>query len=71
MPIVERKELEPIAVMRIGAPATLGIPPMTDWMDDIKKVVVAETIIGGGFECDGRELWALDEEAARTFFSGR
>ena len=67
--IVERKELEPIAVMRIGAPATLGIPPMTDWMDDIRKVVVAEIIIGGGFECDGRELWALDEDAARTFFS--
>ncbi|PKM72185.1 MAG: hydantoinase subunit beta [Firmicutes bacterium HGW-Firmicutes-16] len=68
--IVERKELEPIAVMRIGAPATLGIPPMTDWMDDIKKIVVAETIICGGFECDGKELWPFDEDAARAFFAG-
>ncbi len=66
--IVERKELEKIAVLRIGAPSTLGIPPMVDWMDDIKKIVVAETIIGGGFEYDGKQLWELDEKAAREFF---
>ena len=66
--IVERKELENIAVLRIGAPSTLGIPPMVDWMDDIKKIVVAETIIGGGFEYDGKQLWELDEKAAREFF---
>ncbi len=67
--IVERKELEPIAVLRIGAPATLGIPPMGDWAEDIKKIVVAETIIGGGFEYDGKQLWELDENAARAFFT--
>lgn len=66
--IVERKGLEPVAVLRIGAPATLGIPPMVDWMDDIKQTVVAQTIIGGGFEYDGKQLWPLDEDAARTFF---
>ena len=66
--IVERKELEKIAVLRIGAPSTLGIPPMADWADDIKKIVVAETIIGGGFEYDGKQLWELDEDAARAFF---
>lgn len=68
--IVERKNLAPIAIMRIGAPATVGIPPMTDWADDIKKIVVAETIIGGGFEYDGKELTPLDEGAARAFFEG-
>ena len=66
--IVERKELEQIAVLRIGAPSTLGIPPMVDWMDDIKRIVVSETIIGGGFEYDGKQLWELDEKAAREFF---
>ena len=66
--IVERKGLEPVAVLRIGAPATLGIPPMVDWAEDIKKVVAAQAIIGGGFEYDGKELWPFDEDAARKFF---
>ena len=67
--IVERRNLAPIAVLRIGAPATVGIPPMTDWAEDIKKTVVAEAIIGGGCEHDGKELAPLDEEAARKFFA--
>lgn len=66
--IVERKNLAPIAVLRIGAPAAVGIPPMTDWAEDLKKIVVAEKMIGGGFEHDGKELAPLDEEAARAFF---
>ncbi|MDO4544552.1 MAG: hydantoinase/oxoprolinase family protein [Bacillota bacterium] len=66
--IVERKHLAPIAVLRIGAPATVGVPPMVDWQEDIKQVVVAETIVGGGFEHDGKVLAELDEEAIRMFF---
>ncbi len=66
--IVERKGLEPVALIRIGAPATLGIPPMVDWAEDIKGTVVMQTILGGGFEYDGKLLAELDEAAARTFF---
>lgn len=65
--IVERKNLAPIALIRIGAPAAMGIPPMTDWPEDIKNIVVAQTIIGGGFEYNGKELAPLDEAAARRF----
>ena len=43
--IVERKGLAPIAILRIGAPATVGIPPMVDWADDIAAVCVDSTII--------------------------
>ncbi|WP_139651978.1 hydantoinase/oxoprolinase N-terminal domain-containing protein [Raoultibacter phocaeensis] len=68
--IVERKGLAPIAVLRIGAPATVGIPPMVDWADDIRAVSVAETIIEGGFEYDGKRLAAFDEAACRAFFEG-
>ena len=57
--IVERKHLAPIAVVRIGAPATIGIPPMTDWQEDIRACVVASTIIRGGFEYDGKLLTEL------------
>lgn len=66
--IVERKHLEPIAILRIGAPATTAVQPMTDWMDDIKKVAIASTIVRGGYECDGRPITAFDENATRAFF---
>lgn len=66
--IVERKHLAPVAVLRIGAPATIGIPPMTDWAEDIKAVAAAQAIIGGGFEYDGREIAPLDEAAVKAFF---
>jgi len=66
--IVERKNLAPTALLRIGAPAAMGIPPMTDWPDDIKNIVVAQTIISGGFEHNGKDLAPLDEAAACRFF---
>jgi len=66
--IVERKHLAPIGILRIGAPATLGIPPMVDWEEDIQKVAVAAEIIQGGFEYDGKELAVFDEAAACKFF---
>lgn len=67
--IVERKHLEQIAVVRIGAPASVGIPPMVDWPADLQPIVLDTTIIGGGYEYDGKEIAPLDEDAARAFFS--
>lgn len=66
--IVERKHLAPIGILRIGAPATRGIPPMVDWSEDLKAIAVDTAIIGGGFEYDGKELAPFDEAAARMFF---
>ena len=66
--IVERRNLAPVGILRIGAPATLGILPMTDWAEDLRRVCVDYAIIGGGYEFDGRELAPLDEAAARAFF---
>lgn len=68
--IVERKGLAPIGILRIGAPASVGIPPMVDWADDIAAVAVDSAIIGGGFEYDGKRLAAFDEAACRAFFEG-
>lgn len=67
--IVERKNLASIGILRIGAPATTGIRPMVDWAEDIRKIAVGSTIIGGGFEYDGKELAPLDTEAAKAFFA--
>lgn len=66
--IVERKHLAKVGLIRIGAPATTGIPPMVDWPEDIQSVVEDYVVIRGGFEFDGKELAQLDTEAAREFF---
>lgn len=66
--IVERKGLAPIAVLRVGAPASVGIPPMVDWADDIAAVCVGKMIVEGGFEYDGKRLATFDEDACRAFF---
>lgn len=68
--IVERKNLAPIAILRVGAPASVGIPPMVDWADDIAATCVDSIIIRGGFEYDGTRLAEFDEAAARAFFEG-
>jgi N-methylhydantoinase A/oxoprolinase/acetone carboxylase beta subunit len=66
--IVERKRLSKIGVLRIGAPATLGIRPMVDWADGLRVIADKVEIIRGGFEYDGKELAPFDEGAARAFF---
>ena len=66
--IVERKNLAPIGILRIGAPASRGIPLMVDWAEDLKKIAVKTAIVGGGFEYDGRELAPFDVAAATAFF---
>lgn len=66
--IVERKNLAQIGILRIGAPATLGVPPMVDWEEDISKIAVGNRIIAGGSEYDGKEIAPFDEEAAKEFF---
>jgi N-methylhydantoinase A/oxoprolinase/acetone carboxylase beta subunit len=66
--IVERKNLSKIGVLRIGAPATLSVPPMIDWTDDLSAIAEETEIIGGGFEYDGKTLAPFDKEAAISFF---
>lgn len=67
--IVERKKLIDIALVRIGAPATLGLAPMIDWPSDLPYFVKAQYIAKGGYEYDGKEIAPLDEEELRTFFT--
>ena len=66
--IVERKHLAPIGILRIGAPATLSVPPMVDWEEDLSRIATGIAIIGGGSEYDGKELAAFDAKGAEDFF---
>ncbi len=65
--IVERKKLCKVGIIRIGSPATHSIEPMVDWPEDLRKTVSENYyIVKGGYEFDGREIIALDEEEIRS-----
>lgn len=66
--VLERRHLDRVAVIRIGAPATRSVRPLAGWPEDLRGVVSAgETIVGGGSELDGRELAPFDGAVLRRF----
>lgn len=65
--LVEARRLTPTAVLRIGLPATAGIPPMTDWPEALEGALPHEIFLcHGGSEVDGRPIVPLDEEELRS-----
>ncbi len=69
---VEAKHLCRVGVLRLGAPATLAIRPLTDWPATLKTAIHGHTeIISGGFNYDGRPISPLSRDdvvrAAREF----
>lgn len=68
--ILERRALGRVAVLRLGAPATTSVPPLSEWPDDLREVVAAGTaVIRGGHFVDGREIAPLDLDAVRRFLN--
>ncbi|TKI06560.1 hydantoinase/oxoprolinase N-terminal domain-containing protein [Martelella alba] len=64
--IVERKGLNSLAHFRLGAPATLAIPPMSDIPADLRALLSARLFtVDGGYEYDGALLASLDERRVR------
>ena len=64
--IVERKRLNKVAALRVGAPATTAISCMADWPDELKNAMrVRDFLVHGGNEFDGREISALSEDEIR------
>ncbi|PJF25790.1 MAG: hydantoinase subunit beta, partial [Phototrophicales bacterium] len=62
--VVERKHLQPTAVIRLGLPATVCLPPMVDFPDDLREAINGRYFLAhGGHEFDGREIspFAPDE----------
>ena len=61
--VIERRRLLEVAAIRIGLPATRGIPPLTDWPADLADTLGRHTfMLAGGHEFDGREIAPLDEK---------
>jgi N-methylhydantoinase A/oxoprolinase/acetone carboxylase beta subunit len=59
-----------VAVVRIGGPLTLAVPPLTTWPVDLRAAVSAgERVVGGGADYDGRAAAPLDEDALARFLA--
>ncbi len=69
---IQAQGLQKVAALRIGFPAARGIPPFSAWPERLRGAVFgAASMVGGGYEFDGRTIGPLDEmavlEAARSF----
>lgn len=61
---VQARDLNPVAAIRLGAPATLALPPFSGWPRSMRAAVEGmSAVIGGGNQFDGREITSLDETA--------
>ncbi len=59
--VVERRRLQPTAIVRLGLPATEALPPFVDWPDDLADVLGRHAYLcHGGYEFDGRVISPLD-----------
>ena len=65
--VVERQRLEPTACIRLGLPATVCLPPMVDWPDELRDVIGNHYYLAhGGHEFDGREISPFDPSEVRA-----
>ena len=66
--IIRRRDLDPIGILRLAAPASLAIRPGMAWPKDLHDTVIGRAaILRGGFEYDGEEISPLDEDGVRAF----
>jgi N-methylhydantoinase A/oxoprolinase/acetone carboxylase beta subunit len=64
--VVQRRDLVPVAAIRIGLPASASLPPFVDWPDDLARIVRGEVfMLEGGHEYDGRPLVPFDAAGMR------
>jgi N-methylhydantoinase A/oxoprolinase/acetone carboxylase beta subunit len=64
--VVQRRDLTPVAAIRIGLPASASLPPFVDWPEDLAALVRGEVfMLEGGHEYDGRPIVPFDAAAMR------
>lgn len=62
--VIERKALNPTAIIRACLPTGSGLPPKCDWPADISDALGDHTyMIGGGHLFNGKEIAPLDDIA--------
>lgn len=66
--LVERRKLAKVGVIRLGMPATSGLPPCCDWPADITAAVQPQwRLAQGGYEYDGRNLGTFNPDEIRGY----
>jgi N-methylhydantoinase A/oxoprolinase/acetone carboxylase beta subunit len=64
--IATRSGLTRVGVIRLGAPATLAVPPLATWPTDLREICLVESfILPGGHEYNGEEISPLDFDELR------
>jgi N-methylhydantoinase A/oxoprolinase/acetone carboxylase beta subunit len=65
--VVQRRDLAPVAAVRLCLPAAQSLPPMVDWPEDLRESVGNCWFMAhGGYEFDGREISPLNEAEIRA-----
>ena len=65
--VVQRRDLSPVAAVRIGLPATEGLPPFSDWPGDLAGIVCGGVwMVEGGHDYDGRKFMPLATDRLRA-----
>src|SRR5262245_19483068 len=65
--ILERRNLNRVGLLRVGAPASLAIKPFVEWPKDLLTAIDGQAVVvAGGYEYDGRETRPLDVAAVRA-----
>jgi N-methylhydantoinase A/oxoprolinase/acetone carboxylase beta subunit len=60
--IIERRDLNDVVIVRLGAPATRAVKPLAGWPVDLRdRYQPFSFIVEGGHEYDGREIAPLNE----------
>ncbi|MGH8881595.1 MAG: hydantoinase/oxoprolinase family protein, partial [Stackebrandtia sp.] len=64
--VVQARGLAPTAAIRLGLPASAGVPPLTRWPERLRSAVGDNVFLcHGGHEFDGRQISALDRDELR------
>ena len=65
--VIERRELSPVAAIRIGLPSGRGLPPGAGWPEDILSALGDHAYsLPGGYLYDGKVLAPSDSDAMRA-----
>ena len=64
--VVQRKDLDRVAAVRVGLPSGASLPPFVDWPEDLATLVRGQVVmLEGGHEFDGRPLVPFDVKGMR------
>ena len=65
--VVQRRDLERVAALRVGLPSGRSLPPFVDWPGDLARLVAGRVfMVRGGHEYDGRSFVPFDDDATRS-----